>query len=298
MRPTPHHDKLEAAIENEKCADDVPILEEALDLYDDWIDEMESINLAGKEKVNELVRLLNWYKDEFEVELIMRQGSDFIKRQKGQLKLDNSILEEFFIHLIDPDIITGLENINDLVLGPQKSFMSLSFSPRSVNELSQNPNMVLKTKDQDFSIGTEVHYKLSTSSDFMAETTDEGSFTLSVFGAELKINLDKTMFQEACGTAERLKQGVPVARYYILVEYLDMTPEDVRLTAIDNVFILRRTRRLPYGKRNNPDIVASKHAECPIDKNIVWRFTEEIQSFVNSVLYDPDEAVERGSFIP
>jgi len=43
-----------------------------------------------------MTELLNNYKDFLEVDLITRRGSAFIKRQKGQLKLDNSVIEEFF----------------------------------------------------------------------------------------------------------------------------------------------------------------------------------------------------------
>jgi len=109
--------------------------------------------------------------------------------------------------------------------------------------------------------------------------------------------LDKTMFQEAAGTAARLKQGCPVARYYLLVEYLDMTPEDPRLTAIDNVYILRKARRLPFDKRDKPAEVQAQHLRFPISAEVVWDFTRQVQSFVDAVWYDPDKALRRGAFI-
>jgi hypothetical protein len=105
------------------------------------------------------------------------------------------------------------------------------------------------------------------------------------------------MFQEAAGTAARLKQGCPMARYYLLVEYLDMEPEDCRLTAIDNVFLLRHAKRLPFEKRNKYEEVKAQHQAKPIDPEIVWRFCQEIQAFVKAVWYDPGKALERGSFI-
>ncbi len=40
-----------------------------------------------------------------EVDMIGKRGSGFMKRQKGQLKLDNSVLEEFMIYLVDNGII-------------------------------------------------------------------------------------------------------------------------------------------------------------------------------------------------
>ena len=111
------------------------------------------------------------------------------------------------------------------------------------------------------------------------------------------MNYDKTMFQECAGTASRLKQGCPISRYYALVEYLDMLPEDCRLTEIDNVFLLRKTKRLPVNKRPVLAEVEKQHKDCPIDKEVVWNFVQEMQIFINAVWYDPKEALERGSFV-
>ena len=86
-----------------------------------------SLASEGAERVREITAHLNAYKDQLEVELIAQNGSAFIKRQKGQLKLDNSVLEEFLIHLIHPAIIPGLPRDLELSVGPTRAFMSLSF---------------------------------------------------------------------------------------------------------------------------------------------------------------------------
>lgn len=52
------------------------------------------------------------------------------------------------------------------------------------------------------------------------------------------------MFQEAAATALDVKTAVPVAKYYLLCEWLDMTPISTATTAIDEVIILRKARRL------------------------------------------------------
>jgi hypothetical protein len=88
-----------------------------------------------------------------------------------------------------------------------------------------------------------------------------------------------------------------MSRYYLLVEYLDMEPEDCRLTAIDNVFLLRHAKRLPFEKRTKYAEIKAQHAAKPIDAEILWKFCQEIQSFVKAVWYDPAKALERGSFI-
>jgi len=292
----PHRDKLNAALRNPKCSADFDLLQEAMIAYDEWIAATSSLTTAGRERVGQMVSHLNEYKDFLEVDLIADRGSPFIRRQKGQLKLDNSVLEEFAIQLIHPKIISGLPNF-ELSIGPNTAFMSLSFMPASIESLSGPPAVVLKRKDQDFALGKVIHYQFSPDEGFNPSETSSGSFCLAVFAAEIKVNYDKTMFQECAGTAARLKQGCPIAKYYALVEYLDMTPEDCRLTEIDNVFLLRKAKRLPAGKRDDASEVRAAHKDNPIQADIIWSFVEEIQAFVQAVWYDPDAALKRGSFV-
>jgi hypothetical protein len=176
--------------------------------------------------------------------------------------------------------------------------MSVSFKPRGFDHLGKRPEVVLKLKDQDFVIGTLVHYRFSSSAQFEDADTSAGQFALVVFAAECKVNLDKTMFQEAAGTASRMKHGCPVAKYYVIAEYLDMVPEDPRLTDIDNVYLLRKVKRLPVDKRSDSNAVEAQHRDFPISADVVWAFAREIETFVQAVWYDPDEALKRGSFAP
>ena len=297
MSKSPHLDKLKAAITNPKCKQDVPLLEEALEFYQDWFKKVTSLEMVGKDRVGAMVDLLNSYKDFLEVELIAKKGSPFIKRQKGQLKLDNSILEEFLIYLVDHRIISGLPKKYNIDCGPHTAFMSLTFRPKGIAALDQKPDIVLKEKDQDFTLGKTIHYKFSPYPSFEDTVTKSGQLYLSVFAAEIKVNYDKTMFQECAGTASRLKQGCPIAKYYALVEYLDMLPEDCRLTEIDNVFLLRKAKRLPVNKRPILREIEKQHNEHPIAKDVVWAFVLEMQNFVDAVWYDPKAALNRGSFV-
>ena len=297
MPNTPHLDKLEAAIRNPKCEpDDVRLLEEARERYRHWKAAMAPTGDSRKPRVLAMTRLLNEYKDFLEVDLIAGRASAFIKRQKGQLKLDNSVLEEFLIDLVHPTILTGLPDF-PLTIGPDTAFMSLAFAPPALRELNDAPVVALKVKDQDFIIGKEIHYRFSPDPSFAADKTAAGSLSLAVLAAECKVNLDKTMFQEAAGTASRLKQGCPYSQYYILNEYLDMEPEDCRLTAIDNVFLLRHSKRLPFEKRSVLDEVRKQHEKFSIDAEVIWRFVEKIQAFINAAWYDPAAALQRGSFV-
>lgn len=294
MGLNPHKDKLKAALNNKKAKDDIKLLEEAYEGYESWTKDLSNLKSKGNKRVEEMTSLLNDYKDFLEVDLIAKKGSPFIKRQKGQMKLDNSIMEEFLIHLVHDDV---LENLPEgIETGSQTAFMSLSFRPSSIRSLIEKPEIVLKQKDQDFTIGKSIYYQLSPDDQFEKEVTTNGKLFLAVLAAEVKVNYDKTMFQECAGTAARLKQGCPLSKYYALVEYLDMQAEDVRLTDIDNVFLLRKAKRLPYEKRGIFEEVRDQHKNFPISADVMKRFVQEMQHFINATWYDPDEALKRGSF--
>ncbi len=294
MALTPHKEKLLAAIANPKANDDKEILEKAYEAYEKWVGDLNKLSSKRDKRIEEMTSLLNEYKDYLEVELIANHGSPFNKRQKGQLKLDNSVLEEFLTFLMHPDI---LDNLPDgIETGSQTAFMSLSFRPTNIDSLNDKPEIVLKQKDQDFTIGKSIYYKFSPDDSFKNNVTKNGKMFLAVLAAEVKVNYDKTMFQECSGTASRLKQGCPLSKYYALVEYLDMQPEDVRLTDIDNVFLLRKAKRLPYEKRNIYAEVKKQHKDFPISSDIIKLFVKEIQNFINATWYDPNEALQRGSF--
>ncbi len=294
MSLTPHKDKLLAAIKNPKVKLDKSLLKEAYKQYDQWSNKLTSLSSKGDKRVEEMTTLLNDYKDFLEVDLIAKKGSPFLKRQKGQLKLDNSIIEEFLIHLVHDDILKALPK--GIETGSQTAFMSLSFRPSNMDSLTEQPDIVLKQKDQDFTIGKSLFYQFSPDNKFDKKVTANGKIFLAVLAAEVKVNYDKTMFQECAGTASRLKQGCPLSKYYALVEYLDMQPEDVRLTDIDNVFLLRKAKRLPFEKRSIFEEVRDQHKDFPISPDVMKRFVKEIQEFISATWYDADQALKRGSF--
>lgn len=296
MTHFPHKEKLLAAMENKKAAVDKPLLQEAYNTYEQWVRQMNALQSTGDEFLSDLVRLLNEYKDYLEVELIARRGSDFLKRQKGQMKLDNSVIEEFLPYLVSSKLLSNLPEDYELETGSQTSFMSLSFCPSSIQTLNK-PQITIKEKDQDFAIGKSIFYKFSTDESFSANNTTDGKMFLAVFAAECKVNYDKTMFQECAGTAARLKQGCPISKYFALVEYLDMQPEDTRLTSIDNVFLLRKCKRLPYEKRNIYEEVYAQHKNNPISFEVMKMFVSEMQNFINATWYDPEAALTRGAFV-
>jgi hypothetical protein len=54
-----------------------------------------------------LVRATNEYKNFIDLHFIFSSKNDFLYRQKGQLKLDNTILEECLPFLVDERLVPG-----------------------------------------------------------------------------------------------------------------------------------------------------------------------------------------------
>lgn len=102
--------------------------------------------------------------------------------------------------------------------------------------------MIIRSKDQDFAIARRLFVRASHQPDFLDAVTEETS--IAYVASEIKTNLDKTMFQEGAAMALDVKTVAPGARYYLLCEWLDMTPISTVTTAIDEVIILRRAKRL------------------------------------------------------
>ncbi len=52
------------------------------------------------------------------------------------------------------------------------------------------------------------------------------------------------MFQEAVATSRDLKIAVPGSLYFLICEFLDMTPVSIVSTQLDDVLIVRKSKRL------------------------------------------------------
>lgn len=246
--PTPHLEKLLAAFSNEKLPpEDKPILEACVERYRSWIRDLGEVKGDTTEEiVTKMVGLLNDYRLYLDVEVIFDREADFLYRQKGQTKLDNSVIEEFLPHLVKKCVMEGREKAG-ISLGPNTTFSSIYFAS-SLDAPASGGGLTVRKKDQDFAVGKCVHLRASHDADFRDARNE--SFYLGYVVAECKTNLDKTMFQEAVATAHDAKSAVTGARYYLLCEWLDMTPQSTAPTDIDEVIILRKQKRMSSNVRS------------------------------------------------
>lgn len=246
---TPHLDKLQSLKVNPKLPEqDRPKVMEAFDRYQDWQVSLNEAKGTPAEIISSFLKATNDYKKFIEVDLIFDSKKDFLYRQKGQLKLDNTILEEFMPRLVDVRLVPGLGSVANLITGPQQCFAGFYIGP--ITTQLDDGGIFVKTKDQDFTVGRQLYLKASTSKMY-EKNTYETKLNIGYFVSEIKTNLDKTMFQEAAATAKELKSNVKDSRYVLLCEWLDMTPIDTRMTHIDNVILLRQAKRLNSNVRAN-----------------------------------------------
>lgn len=303
-RPAVHGQILQALARNAKLPDgDRGKVGEAIERYADWRTRLEAA--AGDETalMREMVEATNDYKRFIEFDLIFRSNDDFLYRQSGQLKLNNTILEEFLPFLVDERLVPGLRNIAALTAGPQACYAGMFIGP--VHAPLDDGGLYIKTKNQDFTVGRKLHIRACATGDFAHCL--ETSFNVAYFVSELKTNLDKTMFQEAAATARELKASVGDSVYVLLCEWLDMPPIDTRVTEIDEVIILRRARRLGSQVRAEFSTVVGRqrarqayeqHLDSnPLSEMAFSRVVEKLKSsFPEEITLNEGAVLERGYF--
>ncbi len=285
--PTPHGDKLNALLENEKLpATDRRRVSDAISEYEGWLEKLKSIAGEDRETVGRMVGLLNEYKQYIDLNVIFDSDNNFLYRQKGQLKLDNTVIEEF-LPIFMTSTLSDLYGRFDLQFGPVTSFSGIRFESSMVAD-RVGGGMQVRTKDHDFAISRRLFIRSSHQRDFQNSVTKETN--IAYVAAECKTNLDKTMFQEAAATALDVKLAVPGARYFLLCEWLDMLPINTNTTAIDEILILRRAKRLPSDVRRAFGSVAGReesreeyvqHLETnPFSTAVFLRFLNHIRELI------------------
>jgi len=300
--PFPHGDKLRALILNEKLpSEDQPRVRQAIKRYEEWLQELCAAQGTYPEIIAQMVSLLNAYKKHIEVDLIFDSDQDFLYRQKGQLKLDNTIIEEFLPIFVTTALRSWLQGY-ELSFGPTTCFSGIRFESAITSPQQAGGGMRLREKDHDFAISRKLFIQTSYRPDFRENITAETY--IAYVAAECKTNLDKTMFQEAAATAMDVKTAVPGAKYYLLCEWLDMTPINTSTTAIDEIIILRKAKRLSSnirarfntraGRRENRTRFVEHLESHPFSVETFTRFLNHIRKMIGDA--EDEDVLARGYF--
>jgi len=299
---TPHLEKLKATLQNDKLPlTDRPRLEIAIKKYYQWIDDLRQVKGNQDEVIEKMIVLLNEYKIYIDVDLIFDSDEDFLYRQKGQLKLDNSIIEEFLPWLLNATLTT--EKNVDIHVGPNKCFSSIYFTS-TINNPLPDGGLQVRTKDQDFAISKRLFIQTSHDPEFVNASKQETH--IAYIAAEIKTNLDKTMFQEACATAHDVKTAVSGSKYFLLCEWLDMTPINTATTDIDEVMLLRDTKRISSniraqyststGRKKHRKDYITRLQKHPLRKEIFNRFIGHIMRIIEDENPIEDDVLKNGFF--
>ncbi|QJW95369.1 Bpu10I family restriction endonuclease [Frigoriglobus tundricola] len=303
--PTPHLEKLTATLANEKLPPvDSPRIDAAIVRYKKWIVDLNAVTGTPQQRIQALVALLNDYRRYIDLELVFDSPQDFLYRQKGQLKLDNSVIEEFLPHLVQPAVLPEIAG-HEVVVGPTTCFSSVYFST-SLEIPVVGGGLEIRAKDQDFAISKKLFLKASHDAAFGAQHTVTKETHIGFVVSECKTNLDKTMFQEACATAHDVKAAVSGARYYLLCEWLDMTPLSTAPTDIDEIILLRKAKRLNSNVRAKYANFAGRKAnranylkhltDNPFRVEVFERFINHIRGILRNEAPVESDVLARGYF--
>ncbi len=301
--PTPHAEKLTALTANAKVPEvDRPRVMAAIERYRQWRADIIRVHGPRDQATPQLLKKLNEYKKYIDLNLIFDSSEDWLYRQKGQTKLDNSIIEEFLPVLVLA--VFRSELTGDIYeLGPTKCFSHMRFDS-TFPALVRGAGAAVKSKDQDFAISRPIFIQTSHFSDFRDSSKNESH--LAYVAAECKTNLDKTMFQEAAATAQDVKTALPGAKYFVLCEWLDMTPISTSVTPIDEIIILRKAKRLGSQTRKDFSKAERRRAkresferyldQNPFDQSSFDRFLDHVEAVLKANTLTTAGALSQGYF--
>lgn len=302
--PVPHFSKLKATLESSKLPScDRPQLVQAMKHYVQWTADLDGAMKADEPnsaRLRKMVDLLNQYRLHIDIDLILNSQSGWLYRQKGQIKLDNSILEEFLPRLVYSCLESELSQL-DVTIGPTTTFSGVWFNSTPKGS-EPDGGLNIRTKDHDFAISRPLYLNTANTPHFAASAE---KFNLAYVAAECKTNLDKTMFQEAWATAGDLKSALPGAKYFLLCEWLDMTPISRATWPIDKVFLLRKSKRPSAemrtmgaygGQQADKEAYINFLIEHPYKADVFEIFIENIRDVLTYEPIDQATALEQGYF--
>lgn len=248
--------------------------------YEEYRNVIASIDSLNSEDITRIVAALNAYRA---TAIPVFDTLD----NAGQKALGYTIMEEFFYLLFNKKI--QLMNIThpNLFVGKGNSYVSLSFTPASFDDLFHNPNAYIHTKDQDFVLGANIELTITSDGHRKVKST-----VIPVVAIECKTYLERNMLDACAATASRLKSAMPYCIYIVAAEYLKMTDASPELTDIDEVYVLCRAK-------NSEREMRKRNGQPPfnIDADLIIDLYNRVSKHLNSIWWNPDEAVTLGKII-
>ncbi|MBR1668408.1 MAG: Bpu10I family restriction endonuclease [Bacteroidaceae bacterium] len=244
-------------------------LEEVVPIYADYLENQKKLKGYSDSIIKERVKLLNeYYRDYNHLQL------DDVFSSQGKFR--STILEEFMFFLFRDyvaDLKRKYKDANNLIQGgAAKAYTNLYFTASGIENFVKEPNVEINVKDQDFAIYRKVELSID------GKTKE---IKVPIIAVENKTYLDKTMLEGVIATAEKLKSGNPYTRFVVVSENYDVDLKvDPIYSRIDQIYVLRKTKRKEYFSPIDPDVVirffkeTKQHIERPWS-NIEAKMREE-----------------------
>ena len=246
----------------------------ALKAYQKWKKGSLAVIDRTEQDIEKLVELLNIYKDTVEPLFDNRDNS-------AQEVLQPSILEEFFEYLFAP--IAREIGVDLPIREPSAGFLELVFNPKNVQSLASLPEYTIRRKDHDFILGSAVSMSLS---DRARGATKVEEIVVPAVAIEVKRYLERNMLDECAGTASRVKGTTPYCLYIIVAEYLKMDDCRPELSAIDEIYVLRRQK--------NSERISNTFSANPIYADLIVDIYTTVLAHLKRIWWDPDSALTTG----
>ena len=241
---------------DKKNAKKIPVLDMFARKYLVYLKGNLGLMGASRDVIEKRVALLNDYYDFF-----VRYDSSHDKKIddifSAQSKFRSTVLEEFLAILLHDAVGECLKEVPDadVEIGSVKAYANLYFYSKNFAAFANEPSIGINVKDQDFAIYRNVKIRM-----------DDGEPILTsvpVVAIECKTYVDKTMFEGAAATAEKLKAGNPYTMFGIVAETYEIDRSFIpAYSRVDQVYILRKGSRKGQIK--------------PIDCGVVERLVEDI----------------------
>lgn len=230
-----HEANLRQKLAKEKDKTNLQYLVEIKSEYDKWIAALQELDgLVDDESIGKRVALFNEYKDFIDQPKYKKEGGNK-NGFTSQSKLHSTVLEEFICHLLAQiPCIAGKK----LELGPSNAYSNAYFAPSNLEAFEEASGLTINTKNQDFAISKPVTLSAKLES---SEVVQEQTLYVPVVSIECKTYLDKTMYEGAVATAEKIKRGNPYSLFLIVTETYEVSLDvDPAYSDIDQIYVLRK----------------------------------------------------------
>lgn len=207
--------------------------------------------------VEKRVALLNgYYKYFYDYDSSHTTKLDKVFSSKSKFR--PTVLEEFLslaLHDLIEELIKSDPNAH-VEIGSVKAYANLYFYGEGFLEFAKEPRIGINEKDQDFAVYRNIKIQIDDSKPREA--------SVPVVAIECKTYVDKTMFEGAAATAEKLKAGNPYTMFGIVAETYEIDKNFIpAYSRVDQVYVLRKGTR--------------KGAVKPIDSAVVFSLVQDVK---------------------